>query len=276
MLLRDRELTMLSAGRPNINRPRGCTSKGSHFMTMNRTRSGWCLLACFLMISSICMSQQKFDVVYLKSGGKVIGTLVEKKEGIPVIIQMQSGEQLTIPWADIKSFDVIVVHPQKIDSAAATQAVELPPENALYAEAAGVGLLYSLNYERMVSDNVSLRIGYSSWSFTLPFIFVSESVSFTGIPIMVNLLEGRGNSKLEIGGGLQFCQVTTTSSTVGFFNSGSSSTSASTGFTPIGVASIAYRYQPNGGGLHFRAALDPLISSGGIKMTIGLSLGACF
>ena len=234
------------------------------------------LAACLFIASTICLSQQKFDVIYLKSGAKIIGTLIEKKEHQPIIIQMQSGEQLTISWDDVKSFDVVVVRTPKADSAAFAPAVELPPQNVVYVEAAGIGLLFSVNYERMISDHVSLRIGYSSWSFTLPFIFASESISFDGVPVMVTLLEGNGNSKLEVGGGVEFCQVTTTSRTDIFFISGSSSTTSNTENKPIGVASIAYRYQPNGGGLHFRAGLDPLVGPGGVRLTVGLSLGACF
>ena len=60
-------------------------------------------------------SQQKFDVVYLKSGGKVIGKIIEKHENQPVILQLQSGDQITIRWDDIKAFDVVTVQEKSID-----------------------------------------------------------------------------------------------------------------------------------------------------------------
>ena len=112
---------------------------------------------------------------------------------------------MTIKWEEIKGFDTLVVK-KKVDS---TLSVEQPlpaPENAIYFEALGPGILYSINYERMVTEAVSIRIGYSSWQVTTPFL-ITSSVSFTGIPIMVNVLQGDGNSKLELGAGIEFVSV---------------------------------------------------------------------
>ena len=35
-------------------------------------------------------------------------------------------------------------------------------KNTIYSEAAGVGLLYSFNYERNITDKITARIGWST------------------------------------------------------------------------------------------------------------------
>ena len=37
-------------------------------------------------------------------------------------------------------------------------------KNTVYMEAKGAGLLYSLNYERNINDNITVRVGYSAIS----------------------------------------------------------------------------------------------------------------
>ncbi len=60
-------------------------------------------------------SQKKFDVVLLKSGGKVVGTILEKHENQFVVLQLQSGDHLTIKWSEIKAFDVMIIREKSID-----------------------------------------------------------------------------------------------------------------------------------------------------------------
>jgi hypothetical protein len=58
----------------------------------------------FLMtISTIpSISQEKLDVIILKTGGKVIGRIIEKIEGQSILCQLQSGNTIRILWNDIK------------------------------------------------------------------------------------------------------------------------------------------------------------------------------
>jgi hypothetical protein len=237
-------------------------------MTTNIFRYFFLLAVLSFIVSASSFSQQSYDVVYLKSGGKVIGTIVEKHESQFVVLQMESGENMTIKWEDIKGFDVLVVK-KKIDSTLSLEKPLEAPQNAVYFELLGPGLLYSINYERMVSDNISLRIGYSSWQVTTPFL-ITSSVSFTGIPVMVNFLSGDGNSKLELGAGIEFIQFGATTSFLGF------DSKTSTGSGSAGVFALGYRYQPKGGGIHFRIGIDPLIGANGARITGSLSLGLCF
>ncbi len=84
-------------------------------MTINLFRPFFLLATLFVISLSLSFSQQKFDVISLKSGGKVIGTILKKKENQPVILQLQSGDKLTIQWNDIKAFDVLIVQEKDID-----------------------------------------------------------------------------------------------------------------------------------------------------------------
>ncbi len=246
---------------------KGCTMIREQWTSMSQLRYLFLFAALSLISTSISFSQEKFDVIYLKSGGKVIGTIIDKRENQSVVIQLQSGDTMTIQWSEIKSFDVFVARPKPIDSTLIINKIEEAPNNAIYFEAGGPGILYSINYDRMITDDISLRLGYSSWGFTL----LSSSGSFTGIPIMINDLMGDGNSKFEIGVGIEFVDATTTSSFLGFTPS-----STNTVNTSVGIATLGYRYQPRGGGLHFRAVCNPMFGSGGVRVTFGLSLGACF
>ena len=237
-------------------------------MTMNHVRCIFLFTALSFLYSLNSFSQDKYDIIYLKSGGKVIGQILEKKESQPVVIRLASGEDMTIKWEEIKGFDTLVVK-KKVDS---TLSVEQPlpaPENAIYFEALGPGILYSINYERMVTEAVSIRIGYSSWQVTTPFL-ITSSVSFTGIPIMVNVLQGDGNSKLELGAGIEFVQYSSTTSFLGY------DPTTNTGSGNLVLLSLAYRYQPKGGGIHFRIGIDPVIGPNAVRITGGISLGLCF
>ena len=57
-------------------------------------------------------------------------------------------------------------------------------KNTIYSEAGGVGLLYSFNYERNITDKITARIGWSAVPVTAE--DGGEGVSITSIPIMAN------------------------------------------------------------------------------------------
>jgi hypothetical protein len=130
--------------------------------------------------------------------------------------------------------------------------------NVIYIEGFGPGILYSVNYERYLSETTTARIGFSSWT--------KEDFSFTGIPLLVNYLVGNGNSKLELGIGLEYIDIST----------GDFSIISGSGSSIVGIGSIGYRYQPSDGGMHFRLVLNPMLIMGEIRLTAGISIGVCF
>jgi hypothetical protein len=127
--------------------------------------------------------------------------------------------------------------------------------------------MYTINYERMLNDNLSFRIGYTSWEFSL-----FGSGFFTGVPFICNYLSGSGDNKLELGIGLEFVKA----SIKNFFGLVDE---ASASFV-LGTCLLYYRYQPRDGGFHFRVGLNPLLVSvkgqSKIIFGVGASVGYCF
>jgi len=100
---------------PNQVRPQEHTQLRDPKMKPNYLRHFFLLMVLPFIISTISFSQKKLDVIFLKSGSKVIGTILEKHENQSVILQLQSEEKLTIQWDEIKGFDVILVKEKSVD-----------------------------------------------------------------------------------------------------------------------------------------------------------------
>jgi len=128
-------------------------------------------------------------------------------------------------------------------------------KNAIYAELAGNGGFYTINYERFLREDASIRVGamYMSISvsagsgqnmaesngtwMTFPVLF-----EYTGIHA--------GPHALNLGAGLDF-----------FYFSGSAgtfeATASSSGMLPAATLDIGYRYGNPKGGFVFKAAYTP-------------------
>jgi hypothetical protein len=137
-----------------------------------------------------------------------------------------------------------------------------PAKNGVFLEGLGPGLLYSLNYERLVVDELAVRVGFSYWSVSATATSggssASASASFFTVPVTATYVGLRG---LEAGGGMTLMHASGSGSTVGASASGS-------GFAPLGIALVGYRLHPVGGpGFQFRVG-------GMAMMGKGLSLSA--
>ena len=127
----------------------------------------------------------------------------------------------------------------------------------------GVGLLGSLNYERMVMDNVAARVGISSYSGTISESVITEDgtptgfvadVDFSIMPIIAGASYLMGNKwKLEVGGGISYWMVNGRVS-FGDFDSDEEDVSLLT-FYGVG----GFRYQNPEGGITFRLGLNYLM-----------------
>lgn len=158
-------------------------------------------------------------------------------------------------------------------NAASVHAQEARPlaRNAIYAEIGGNALLYSLNYDRRLQDNVTARVG---------FMYVAAEgqdasgdrvdVSVAFFPLMMNLLVGTGSGRFELGAGPVLGMASGEAETL---DEGDVELSA------FGLAAFAttigYRYQPVHGGFLFRAGLTPFYSNG-FMLWGGLSFGYAF
>lgn len=158
--------------------------------------------------------------------------------------------------------------------------------NSIYAEGLGAALLYSFNYERMMLDQLGVRVGFSYLSIgasaSAGGSSASSSATFVWVPITASYVGIRyGRSALELGGGATILYVSAATSSAGVSSSGA-------GLVPYGVAMVGYRFQPVGhAGFMFRVGFNTLVAPGlGLQNaspgTLGvipwpyISLGASF
>src|SRR5688572_11103749 len=133
--------------------------------------------------------------------------------------------------------------------------------NSIYAEGLGAGLAYSLNYERLVADEVAVRAGFSYMSFGASVSSggqtSSASATFMTFPITASYLGVRsGKHALELGGGATMMSASGTASGIGVSSSGS-------GFGALGTAMVGYRIHPlEGAGFNFRVGAMALMGNG--------------
>jgi hypothetical protein len=129
--------------------------------------------------------------------------------------------------------------------------------NSIYAEGLGAALVYSINYERLIIDDLAARVGFSYFplsaaGISTTSIFVPITLSYIGIH--------SGKHALELGGGVTVLYVSGSAGGLGFNASGS-------GAAPLGLVMAGYRLHPlNDGGFQFRAGAMALIGEG-----VGLS-----
>lgn len=148
---------------------------------------------------------------------------------------------------------------------AATSAQErrlLPKsKNHIFFELHGNGILYSVNYERLLSDNFSSRIGYS----------YMPDLIYSTIPITASYIMGRGSTKAEAGMGITI----TTSIFDGVFGKRKEK---QTYLLLTGVFGIKY-YRPRGGytiRITFTPFYSPHLKPSKFQLYGGISIGYGF
>jgi hypothetical protein len=124
---------------------------------------------------------------------------------------------------------------------------EREARNALYVEALGPALFYSVNYERAIAD-FALRIGVGAFS--------SGDSSWLGVPVTLSYI-GIGSKKhiFEAGAGVSIQYFSGGSDTLNF-NAGAGSAQV------LGTVILGYRLQPPKGGFMLRAGVAPLFGQG--------------
>jgi len=142
-----------------------------------------------------------------------------------------------------------------------------PSSNSIFIEGAGNGGVYSINYDRLLMDNVSCRIGYS-------FLDI-QNAQISTMPLLVNYLYGEKNSKIELGLGITIINISVTPYVANLPQVLSVSTTLVTG-------AFGYRYQQQDGGIMFRADITPFyylkpdLATYRFLLSGGISLGYTF
>jgi hypothetical protein len=159
--------------------------------------------------------------------------------------------------------------------------------NSIYGEGLGPALLYSFNYERLVINDLGVRIGMSYMSFSATAVTNSTmdkaSVAFLTFPITASYLGiSSGSHIFELGGGTTLIYASGSASGVGVQATGS-------GMGAFGDILMGYRIHPVNGGFQFRVGFAGLFGNGlslskdasepatfGFIPWFYLSFGGCF
>jgi hypothetical protein len=141
--------------------------------------------------------------------------------------------------------------------------------NAVLLEVGGRGILYSVNYDRVVSEDLAFGIGYGSGPVTSANgVDTSQSVSL--IPVYVNLYLMRDQGSLYVTGGADF--VTNPGSIVGYSANQSGVVFQNTSIMP--TFGVGYENRSDAGFL-VRATGYVLVASN-VKPWAGFSIGYSF
>lgn len=142
--------------------------------------------------------------------------------------------------------------------------------SSVYIELFGNGLIYSLNFDQLITNHIALRggIGYIGFGATSSDGSKSVSASILTIPLTASYLFSSdaplSNHKFEVGAGVTIISLTGAS----YRSFGASGV--------IGTAIIGYRYQPVDGGVLFRADVTPFFGQGLFLVSGGISVGYTF
>lgn len=144
--------------------------------------------------------------------------------------------------------------------------------NALYLELGGNALIYSVNYERFLGDEFSVRAGFGYLSVDTPsFGLGGASASLLMVPVLVNYLGVGGLShKLELGFGLTNVYASAE------VDSGGTVQEWDSGLTFAPTSSVAYRYAPPDGGINFKVGFAPTLTPIGVLPMLSVAGGLVF
>jgi hypothetical protein len=144
--------------------------------------------------------------------------------------------------------------------------------NVVFGEALGSGLLYSVNYERIVDSwNIGLRGGVSYFSHAVSSYGASGNLKLLTLPFVASYYLGTPRHKLQLGLGATFIYLAASTDSQGTKFGGERS---GAGLAANGV--VGYRYLPANGGLSFGAAFTPLVRTSKFLPWGGVNVGYVF
>jgi hypothetical protein len=132
----------------------------------------------------------------------------------------------------------------------------LSGQNAVFVELLGSGLVYSINYERILATvPVGLRAGASFFTYKVSQAMGSGNLTLATFPLLASYYLGVACHKLELGLGATFLYSVASSDANGI----------QYGDSGLGVAAsgvVGYRYLPDVRGVTFGAGFTPLVRPG--------------
>lgn len=150
----------------------------------------------------------------------------------------------------------------------------LVQRNTLSVELLGRGVLYSLNYDRLISPNIALGAGVSQYSFGYT-NNGSSKASLLVIPLYANMYFNesfRHRVYGTAGADLAFASASGNTSSSSSSGSGTSYAVSASGLFP--TVGFGYEFRPQS--FLFRLAGYGIMGNGAILPWLGLSLGTAF
>lgn len=147
--------------------------------------------------------------------------------------------------------------------------------NLIFGEVLGNGLLYSVNYERLIERwSLGIRAGASFFTYAVSSYGASGNLTLLTFPIVASYYLGpeswRGHKvQLGLGGTVLYSDVSSDSTGVKFENERS-------GFGLAATAIIGYRYLPRDGGITFGIGFTPLLRTSRLLPWGGANVGYVF
>jgi hypothetical protein len=145
-------------------------------------------------------------------------------------------------------------------------------QNIIFGEVLGSGLLYSVNYERIIDKwNIGLRGGASYFTYAVSSYGRSGNLVLVSFPIVASYYFGWRNHNLQLGLGatILYTGVATDSEGTKF-----EAERSGAGLAMSGV--VGYRYMPRDGGISFGVGFTPLVRASKFLPWGGANVGYAF
>ncbi len=144
--------------------------------------------------------------------------------------------------------------------------------NVVYAEALGNGLLYSINYERLLESlHVGIRAGVSYFTYPVSSYGSSGNLTLATFPLVASYYFGTPRHKVQLGLGATILALGVSSDSTGTKFQGERS-----GGGVAATAVVGYRYLPPDRGFSFGVGFTPLLRSGRFLPWGGANAGYVF
>jgi hypothetical protein len=144
--------------------------------------------------------------------------------------------------------------------------------NVIFAEVLGNGLLYSINYERIIERwNIGLRAGASYFTYAVSSYGKSRNLKLASFPMIGSYYVGSPTHKLQLGLGATILYTGASSD-----STGTTFESERSGGAVAATAVVGYRYLPPDRGFSFGVGFTPLLRSSSFLPWGGAHAGYIF
>jgi hypothetical protein len=162
--------------------------------------------------------------------------------------------------------------PAVASSDATANAPERTAVNDVFFEAAGSGLLYSVNYERIIpSLRIGLRGGASYFTWAVSSYGKSGNLTLVSFPLVASYYLGWRSHNIQLGLGATILYTGAASDSQGVKFDAERS-----GAGLAANAVVGYRYMPHDGGISFGAGFTPLLRTSKFLPWGGANVGYLF